>query len=225
MRIASEGWRLLMPPLVFLLLAFLLGWFFGVSAVQVGAACAAFFLLLLLLFFRDPERKVPEGKGLVLAPCDGKVLLAEEGNSSGSEGRVAIFMSVLDVHVNRNPVTGVIRTIQRHRGGFHHAASREAIRENTSITVRASTDFGEVTWMQVAGSLARRISCRLKEGQAVIAGQRFGLIYLGSRMEVRLPHCVRIRVKPGQRVKAGLTILGEVSLRVPCCEDLHMLSP
>lgn len=210
MKIAPEGRRLLIPPLIFLLLAFLLAWFFGMPAVQVGAVCAAFFLLLLFLFFRDPERKIPEGEGWVLAPCDGKVLLADQGNDNESEGRVAIFMSVLDVHVNRNPVTGIVQTIHRHRGGFHHAASREAARKNTSITVRASTDFGEVTWIQVAGSLARKISCRLKEGQSVVAGQRFGLIYLGSRMEVRLPHCVRIRVKPGQRVKAGLTILGEI---------------
>jgi phosphatidylserine decarboxylase len=210
-RIAPEGRRLLVPPLIFLLLAFLIGQFLGIVAVQVGAAWAALFLLLLFLFFRDPERTVPEGDSLVLAPCDGKVLLAEEATAESDRGRVAIFMSILDVHVNRAPVTGVVQQLERRRGSFHNAWSDRAARENTSVTARALTDFGDVTWVQVAGSLARRISCRLKEGQAVAAGERFGLIYLGSRMEVRLPASVRIRVKPGQRVKAGLTILGEVS--------------
>jgi phosphatidylserine decarboxylase len=211
MRIAPEGRRLLVPPLIFLLVAFLIGRLFGIVAVQVGAAWAALFLLLLFLFFRDPERTIPEGNGLVLAPCDGKVLLAEEATAKSDQGRVAIFMSIFDVHVNRLPVTGVVQELRRRRGSFHHAASDRAARENASVTARASTDFGEVTWVQVAGALARKISCRLKEGQAVVAGERFGLIYLGSRMEVRLPASVRIRVKPGQRVKAGSTILGEVS--------------
>lgn len=213
MRIALEGRRLLVPALILVLLAFLVGRFLGVPAVGQGAAGVALFLLLLFPFFRDPERKVPGGEGLVLAPCDGRVLLADEASGDAGEGRVAIFMSILDVHVNRSPVSGVVQDVSRRRGGFHHAASDKAACENPAVTVKALTDFGEVTWIQVAGSLARKISCRLKEGQTVAAGQRFGLIYLGSRMEVLLPRCVRIRVKPGQRVKAGSTIVGEVSLR------------
>jgi phosphatidylserine decarboxylase len=211
MRIASEGGRLLLPLSGILLIVVLADWFVKLPALHVLAAGVFILILLVLFFFRDPERRIPIGKDLVLAPCDGRVILSSDASGGAQQGRVAIFMSVLNVHVNRNPVTGVVQEIQRRRGSFRHAAAPQAARVNTSVTVRASTDFGEVTWIQIAGSLARKISCRLKEGQSVEAGERFGLVYLGSRMEVLTPASVRIRVTPGQRVRAGLTIIGEVS--------------
>jgi phosphatidylserine decarboxylase len=184
--------------------------FLGRSGLQVVGGIVLLVVLLVMFFFRDPEREIPKGENLVLAPCDGKVIIAQESHEQGERGRVAVFMSILDVHVNRSPITGIVRKIERSRGKYHHAGSANATQENTSVKIEASTDFGAVTWIQVAGSLARRISCRLKDGQRVSAGDRFGLIYLGSRMEVLLPSQVRIKVKLGQHVKAGSTVLGEV---------------
>jgi len=211
MRIASEGGRLLLPLSSVFLIVVLADWLERLPALHVLAAGIFLLILLLFFFFRDPERKIPAGKKLVLAPCDGKVIWVSEASGGAEQGRVAIFMSVFNVHVNRNPVSGVVQEIQRRRGSFRHAATPQAVHMNTSVTVRASTDFGEVTWVQVAGALARRISCRLKEGQSVEAGERFGLVYLGSRMEVLTPAAMRIRVALGQRVRAGSTIIGEVS--------------
>lgn len=210
MKIAPEGIRLLLPPLIVLLLIGVAGWFLGLEAMQWIAGGCCVFVLILFLFFRDPDRKIPEGKQWVLSPCDGKVIIAREAAGDTEHGRIAVFMSVWNIHVNRNPVTGIVREIRESRGSYHHAASDEAIRKNTSVTTRAETYFGDVTWIQVAGALARKISCRLQKDQPVIAGQRFGLIYFGSRLEVLLPPGVRIQVKPGDKVRAGETILGEV---------------
>ncbi|MFH1010130.1 MAG: phosphatidylserine decarboxylase [bacterium] len=211
MGIAREGFRLLLPLLGLVLLFVGGGWLLRFPALQIGGGILFLLGLFLLFFFRDPARRSPKGTGLVLAPCDGKVILAEEAADGRPHGRVAIFMSLFDVHVNRCPITGVVRTIERRKGRFHHAAAAEATRENASVRVDASADFGGVTWIQVAGMLARRISCRLSEGQQLLAGERFGLIYFGSRMEVLLPSQVRLQVKAGQRVKAGSTILAEAS--------------
>ena len=210
MKIAPEGIRLLLPPLIVLLLIGMAAWIFKLEVVQWIAGGCSVFVLILFLFFRDPDRKIPEGKQWILSPCDGRVILAREASGDTEQGRIAVFMSVWNVHVNRNPVTGIIREIREYQGGYHHAASDEALRENTSVATRAETDFGDVTWIQIAGMLARKISCRLQKDQLVVAGQRFGLIYFGSRLEVLLPPGVRIHVKPGEKIRAGETILGEV---------------
>ena len=210
MKIAPEGIRLLLPPLIVLLLAGAAAWVLKLETVQWIAGGGSLFVLILFLFFRDPDRNIPDAKRKILSPCDGKVILVREAAEAAEHGRIAIFMSVWNVHVNRNPVTGIIRDIRKSRGTYHHAAADEAIQENTSVTTRAETEFGDVTWIQVAGALARKISCRLHREQPVIAGQRFGLIYFGSRLEILVPSGVRIDVKPGDKVRAGETILGEV---------------
>lgn len=210
MRIAPEGIRLLLPPLSFLLLVLLGSLILGIPILPTVTVGIAVFVLILFLFFRDPKRRTPKAEGLVLSPCDGRVILTTEMKGDQDTGRIAIFMSVLNVHVNRSPVTGVIQEVRRRRGRFYHAASSDAACKNTSVTTKATAEFGEVMWIQVAGALARKISCRLQEGQQIEAGQRFGLIYFGSRLEVIMPPNIRIRVKPGERVRAGETILGEV---------------
>jgi phosphatidylserine decarboxylase len=210
MRIAPEGLQLLWLPFAGCVICLGAGVLLGLPVLRVVGGVVLLVFLLALFFFRDPEREIPKGENLILAPCDGKVIVAQESHEQGERGRVAVFMSILDVHVNRNPITGIVRKIERSRGKYHHAGNASATQENTSVSIEATTNFGAVTWIQVAGSLARRISCRLKEGQQVLAGDRFGLIYLGSRMEVLLPSEVRIKVKLGQHVKAGTTVLGEV---------------
>ena len=164
-------------------------------------------LLFVLFFFRDPHRAYggsDEGE-VVLSPADGRVVQIRE---QGDRRSLSIFLSVLDVHVNRSPGSGrverVIYTPGRFQAAFRHGASFE--NERNAVTIHSA--LGPVTAVQIAGVLARRIVCTLKEGQEVRAGDRIGLIKFGSRMDVLVPLSVTWRVEVGSRVRAGVTVLG-----------------
>jgi phosphatidylserine decarboxylase len=180
------------------------GWAWGIAPVLL----AAFFLW----FFRDPDRLVPVGEGLVVSPGDG--LVTETASITTPEGlrqRVSIFLSVFDVHVNRAPIGGIVSHVRYEKGKFLNAmnpASAERNEQNV-VTVRGrGADVGfEVTFKQIAGLLARRIVCRCKEGETVERGQRVGLIKFGSRVDVVLPAEAVLRVKVGERVKGGASVL------------------
>jgi phosphatidylserine decarboxylase len=169
---------------------------------------AAFFLW----FFRDPERAVPPGEGVIVSPGDG--LVTETVTIATPEGprqRISIFLSVFDVHVNRSPIGGVLSHVQYQKGKFLNAmnpASAERNEQN-SVTVRGQgPDEGlEVTFKQIAGLLARRIVFRCAEGQTVERGQRVGLIKFGSRVDVVVPASASLQVKVGERVKGGSSVL------------------
>jgi phosphatidylserine decarboxylase len=169
---------------------------------------AAFFLW----FFRDPERAVPPGEGVIVSPGDGLVTeTATIATADGPRQRISIFLSVFDVHVNRSPIGGVLSHIHYQKGSFLNAmnpASAERNEQN-SVTVRGQgPDEGfEVTFKQIAGLLARRIVFRCVEGQTVERGQRVGLIKFGSRVDVVLPASASMQVKVGERVKGGTTVL------------------
>jgi phosphatidylserine decarboxylase len=180
------------------------GWV-GLTAVPV--VLAAFFLW----FFRDPPRKVPQGEGLIVSPGDGKVHEAEWiETTAGSRVRVTIFLSVFDVHVNRTPIGGVVTLVDYREGRFMNAMNAESavVNEQTMITI----DAGEysVSFKQIAGLLARRILCNLKVGDRVERGQRMGLIKFGSRVDVLMPAETELRVKVGDRVKGGRSVIGRV---------------
>ncbi len=170
----------------------------------------------LLYFFRDPERRVPEGPGLVVSPADGVVVEAGETSEpvllDGPAYKVAIFMSPLAVHVNRAPCDGRVERIERRRGRFHHARTDAAARENEAVALRLGEVEGRtaVVVRQVAGAMARRIVCAVREGDRLARGQRFGMIKLGSRLEVFVPLDAGFEpsVGLGQRVRAGETVLG-----------------
>lgn len=167
-------------------------------------ACLAF----VAFFFRDPHRMHTEGEGSVLAPADGRVVqLAEQEGMK----RVSIFLSLLDVHINRSPVSGRVERIDYRRGkfqaAFRHGASTE--NERNAITIRSP--LGPVTAVQIAGVLARRIVCTLREGDEVRAGDRIGLIKFGSRVDVLVPPSVVWRVEVGSRVRGGVTVIGSAS--------------
>jgi phosphatidylserine decarboxylase len=206
MRFASESLIIVGP--VFALSALLAVWgLWGRSGVVVwSAASVAFIGLVLLAFFRDPDRHSPAGEGWVVSPADGKVLAAE----TLADGRrhVKIFLSVLDVHVNRVPVSGTIQTVTRRAGSYFHAGSARA-EGNARVDVEALSPYGPVGWRQVSGSIARKISCRLSTGDRVTCGDKFGLIYFGSRMDVYLPASATLRTQPGLRVRAGETVIAQ----------------
>jgi phosphatidylserine decarboxylase len=169
-------------------------------------ATGIFFLgLVVMLFFRDPDRKIPEGEKLVLSPADGRVIKIEE-----IDGRpaVSIFLSIFNVHVNRAPVTGKVKSFEFRPGKFFSAFKDQAMRENQKNEIEIETQAGNVKMFQVAGSVARRTIFYNKVGDSLNAGQRIGLIRFGSRVDLFLPAGTKIEVGLKKRVKAGETILG-----------------
>lgn len=178
------------------------------SFVYITPYVAAFWLALLLFlvfFFRDPDRVAGGEEGVVLSPADGRVVqLREEGGRKA----LSIFLSVLDVHVNRSPVSGRVGRVAHHRGRFQAAFRHGASAENERNVITIHSALGEVTATQIAGLLARRIVCTLTEGDEVRAGERIGLIKFGSRVDVTVPASVTWTVEVGSRVRGGVTVIG-----------------
>lgn len=183
----------------------------GLVALRRPGWGAAFALLggFLAFFFRDPERTVPQAPGLVVSPADGWVMRAgasEPQAPPGSWKQVTIFLSALDVHVNRSPVEGRVTRIVYRPGRFLPAfAEHSSANELNEIWV--DYDGAQVVFRQVVGILARRIVCRVHEGERLARGQRIGLMKFGSRMDVFLPLAAELRVAEGQHVTAGATVI------------------
>jgi phosphatidylserine decarboxylase len=170
--------------------------------------------LFMIYFFRDPYRPPVRNKSAILTPADGKVLAIEDlqhGDNRYQKGakKVSIFMSLFNAHINRVPMGGRIKGLSYHPGKFFSANRDKASVHNEHNIITLETDNRtKIVFVQIAGYIARRISCWVNEGDHVEAGQRFGLIRFGSRIEVYVPpHCT-IMVTKGQKVKAGHTIIG-----------------
>jgi phosphatidylserine decarboxylase len=165
-------------------------------------------------FFRDPERKPPAGGNLVLSPADGTVTHIEDVDNApyvgGPAKKVSIFMSLFSVHVNRAPVAGVVEFVEHHDGKYLHAGTPEAIAQNENQLLGISNEKGKFLVKQISGVVARRIVCAAKPGDKLGAGERFGMIKFGSRLEVYVPKSVawEVRVKVGDKTRAGETVLG-----------------
>jgi phosphatidylserine decarboxylase len=167
--------------------------------------------IFFLWFFRDPSRKVPEGAGLIVSPADGKVEELEWIEfPEGGRLRLTIFLNVFDVHVNRVPVGGVVTLAEHHEGQFMNAMKPESAIHNEQTLITIDAGGYTVSFKQIAGLLARRIVCNLKVGDRVERGQRMGLIKFGSRVDVLMPAETNPRVKVGDRVKGGSSILGQL---------------
>jgi phosphatidylserine decarboxylase len=168
----------------------------------------------MLYFFRDPDRISPVGDGLVLSPADGMVMVAGPGQAGvappGEWQQVTIFLSPLDVHVNRMPVEGIVRRIEYRPGRFLAAYKTESGRENEHNEIWIDTGAHTVVTRQVVGVLARRIVCRVAVGAQVKAGERFGLMKFGSRMDVFVPSASRLLVRTGDHVRGGETIVAQL---------------
>jgi phosphatidylserine decarboxylase len=167
----------------------------------------------LVYFFRDPERVIPLGERLILAPADGRIVSIKpfpdwKGPFGESLVRVSIFLSVLDVHVNRAPISAVVNGVTHTPGRFVAAWGEVASAENEQTLIHFASPDGDVWVKQIAGLLARRIVCRLQPGQKIGAGDRIGLIRFGSRVDCVLPATADLKVRRGQTVKGGSTILG-----------------
>ena len=206
MTIAREGLPLVFTAAVLAAAAFGFGWTV-LGAVLVLATLAA------AAFFRDPERNVPRGDDLVVSPADGRIVSIAElpGDSMFADAatRISIFLSPLDVHINRAPVAGRVDEVRYQSGQFFAAYKEDASRLNEQNALRI-VDERERNWgvVQIAGFLARRIVCRVAAGTALARGERFGLIMFGSRTDIYLPKGCRVEATEGQRVTGGETILG-----------------
>ncbi|MGD0832684.1 MAG: phosphatidylserine decarboxylase family protein [Terracidiphilus sp.] len=195
--------------LVFLLLAVALWWFTGGWWLAIVPVLLAGFFLW---FFRDPERTIPSDSGLVVSPGDGVVTETAVINTpAGSRQRISIFLSVFNVHVNRSPIAGVLTSVRYQKGQYLNAMNPASADRNEQniVTVRGS-DGVEVTFKQIAGLLARRIVFNFREGDTVVRGQRVGLIKFGSRVDVLLPADAALRVKVGEHVQGGLSVLAAI---------------
>jgi phosphatidylserine decarboxylase len=188
-----------------LAVAMLLAWATGSWPWSIAPVLLAAFFLW---FFRDPQRTVPDGEGLIVSPGDG--LVTETAAISTPEGprqRISIFLSVFDVHVNRSPIGGVLTQVRYRKGEYLNAMNPSSADRNEQNAVTVRGPGFEVTFKQIAGLLARRIVFNFSEGDAVERGQRVGLIKFGSRVDVLLPAEAALRVKVGQRVKGGSSVL------------------
>ena len=170
---------------------------------------AAFFLW----FFRDPQRKVPTAGGLVVSPADGKVTAVEQIETAlGPRTRLSIFLSVFNVHVNRVPVAGTVTEVVYTKGLYLNALNaNSAVQNERNLVAIQSPEGVIVTFTQIAGLLARRIVCRLKAGDTIRRGERMGMIKFGSRVDVVLPPDAQVRVKLGDTVHGGSSVLASLA--------------
>jgi len=184
--------------------AVLIGWLASPIWAVIPCLFAAFFLW----FFRDPERTIPQEPGAVVSPADGLVTdVSTAGSEAQKQLRISIFLSVIDVHVNRSPIAGVVRDILYQRGTFLDARNKACADENEQNIVTVEGEGQRVVLKQIAGLLARRIVFHPKIGDRLKRGQRVGLIKFGSRTDVLLEATARANVKVGDRVKGGETVL------------------
>ena len=167
-------------------------------------------LLFTLYFFRDPKRTTPDEKRVILAPADGKIILVQpyaESTSTNQQTLVSIFMSPFNVHVNRIPLTGKVTHLRYCPGKFLMAFDNKSMESNERMEIGIDNGEIEVLFSQVSGFLARRIVCTLQRGEIARIGKRFGMIKFGSRVDLILPPSAKVNVRPGQKTRAGETII------------------
>jgi phosphatidylserine decarboxylase len=182
-----------------------------VTASWIWAVVPFLLACFFFWFFRDPQRPVPIEAGLVVSPADGKITeVARIQTPDGERIRLSIFLSVFDVHVNRSPIAGTVREVRYQKGKYLNALNPESGEKNEQNAVTVRGDEFDVSFVQIAGLLARRIVFRFKAGDFVERGQRVGLIKFGSRVNVLLPSRAHLRVALGQRVKGGASVLADI---------------
>ena len=190
--------------LAFIAIAALVAWLTIPALAGVPLLLAAFFLW----FFRDPERSIPAVQGAIVSPADGKVTDISAIQKDGeSRTRISIFLNVFDVHVNRSPVSGVITEVRYQKGQFRNAMADDSAESNEQNIVTIRSDAGTVVMKQIAGLLARRIVFTRKVGDRLERGERVGLIKFGSRTDVIFTGSADMKVRIGDRVKGGSTVL------------------
>ncbi|MCH7827964.1 MAG: phosphatidylserine decarboxylase family protein [Bacteroidetes bacterium] len=212
--ITKYGYSTFLTTLTICIIIIVIGLLFTSGLLKIVIIIFSTFMILFSLnFFRDPERNTPQEDNIVVSPADGKVLFVKKVNANkyiNEEGtQISIFMSPLNVHVNRIPINGKIEFIKYIKGKYIAAFEDKASEENERSEFGMKSKYGKVFFTQVAGFVARRIVYNLKIGDDVTMGERFGMIKFGSRVDVVVNNKWQANVKKGDIVKAGETILFE----------------
>jgi phosphatidylserine decarboxylase len=202
--VAAEGWPFIIPRAIVTAVLFSLGW------KNTGIA-ALVLTLFVLFFFRDPERTIPEGKGLVVSPADGRVIVVkdifEPDYLKQEVKQVSIFLSVFNVHVNRSPLEGTVEVVKYNPGKFHVASVDKASLANEQTAMVIASGRHKVLVKQIAGLIARRIVCYARPGNAIRTGERYGLIRFGSRVDIFLPRDAELKVRVGDRLEGASDVI------------------
>jgi phosphatidylserine decarboxylase len=205
LRIATQGLPYILTPALISIIPLAIGYWYVAIPFLLLAAFMAY-------FFRDPKREPPIDPNVIVAPADGKVTRVSQldPGRDDSSTLISIFLSPLDVHINRSPIAGKITDVSYTKGKFLMATDEKAslVNEQNALTIEGSSIT--IVCKQIAGILARRIICWKHEGEVVTLGERFGLIKFSSRTDVILPDRVEILVTPGMRVKGGTTVIGRL---------------
>jgi len=203
--IAAEGWPFIIPLSIVTGLLFALGW-------KNTAYLSLMLTLFVLFFFRDPERTIPSGAGVVVSPADGKVIVIkdiyEPSYLKQDVKQISIFLSVFNVHVNRSPLGGAVEIVKYNPGKFHVASVDKASLDNEQTAMVIASGKDKILVKQIAGLIARRIVCYARPGDTIKTGERYGLIRFGSRVDIFLPRTAEIKVKLGDRVKGAQDVIG-----------------
>jgi phosphatidylserine decarboxylase len=218
--IAREGWPFIVPLLGIAVI--------GLVTIPMGGWVFLALTGFVAYFFRDPERSIPIEPGLLLAPADGKIVAVSpqpNHRAQPSGTLVSIFLSVFDVHVNRAPMSGTVVDVRYQPGKFLPAfrPDASAMNEQNIVTLQAGDTC--VVVKQIAGILARRIVCRVRAGDVLSAGERFGLIRFGSRVDILIPPAFAVHARPGQRVRGGESVLASSQSKPPQPTDLAEAQP
>ncbi len=214
MSFAKDGIGTLLA-ILFIAILFTGGLFLNRSLVMKGFVVLIWiFVLFSLYFFRDPDRTIPSDENAIVSPADGKVIVVkrvkENAYLKAPATQVSIFMSVFDVHVNRIPMGGTVGYFKYYPGKFLPAYREKASTDNEQTVIGIENDRAKILFKQIAGIIARRVVCNVREGFHVKRGERFGMVKFGSRADIFLPENVEVKVKLNQKVKGGESIIGEI---------------
>jgi phosphatidylserine decarboxylase len=211
--IAPDGVKVIVITLLIFIVFIVLTYFFPVLPLKILTGIIAIVFLFNFYFFRDPDRTIPEGNDLIISPADGTVVLIEEVEEpyyfKSKVRRVSIFLSVFNVHVNRMPVSGIVEFVKYIKGKFLVAFADKASEENEQSIIGIKHEKGKILFKQIAGIIARRIVYHVDEGDSVQAGDRFGLIRYGSRVDMFFPENVKLKISVKDKVYGGETVIGE----------------
>jgi phosphatidylserine decarboxylase len=211
--ITPDGLKVIAVTFLILILFIVATYFFPILVLKILTGIITIICLFNFYFFRDPDRNIPGGKDMILSPADGTVVLIEEVEEpyyfKAKVKRVSIFLSVFNVHVNRMPVSGNVEFVKYIKGKFLVAFADKASEENEQSIIGIQHEKGKILFKQIAGIIARRIVYHVSVGDAVKAGDRFGLIRYGSRVDMFFPDNVEINVSLKDKVYGGETVIGE----------------
>jgi len=216
---AKEGLTLCLGLLIITFLIWGLWLFDGKSLTFAVGVAGAFLTMFVFYFFRDPQRTIPDADSVLVSPADGKIVAIKQLTShqylNSSATQISIFLSPLDVHINRIPKAATVEFVNYKKGSFWAAYKDQASEENEQTEIGLITDNGtKIVVKQIAGWMARRIVCRLEKGNRVSTGEKFGMIKFGSRTDLIVPADTELEVKLGQHVKGGSTIIGRLPIKI-----------